>query len=77
MAPSADCAEARPFHCDSGSARTTAKDASLTAAIAMAFAIFCSLSATCCMSHARAPETTRLLQVERLHRKFLDDLLAL
>ena len=43
MEPSADCAEARPFHCDSGFARTTAKDASLTAAIAMAFAICCSL----------------------------------
>jgi hypothetical protein len=32
MAPSADCAEASPFHCDSGCARTTAKAASLTAA---------------------------------------------
>ena len=37
MAPSADCAEARPFHCDSGFARTTANEASLTAAMAMAF----------------------------------------
>ena len=39
IAPSADCAEARPFHCDRGLARTTAKDASLTAAIAMACTI--------------------------------------
>jgi hypothetical protein len=30
MAPSADWDDARPFHCDSGFARTTAKDASLS-----------------------------------------------
>jgi len=41
--PSADCADASPFHCDSGFARTTAKEASLVAAMAMAFAICDSL----------------------------------
>ena len=43
MAPSADCADAIPFHCESGLARMTAKEASLEAAIAMAFAISASV----------------------------------
>ena len=40
IAPSADCAEASPFHCDSGLARMTANEASLLAAIAIALAIW-------------------------------------
>ena len=39
MAPSADSADASPFHCVSGLARMTANEASLLAAMAMAFAI--------------------------------------
>jgi hypothetical protein len=39
IAPSADCDEARPFHCDKGFARTTANEASLVAAMEMALAI--------------------------------------
>ena len=39
IAPSADWADASPFHCESGLARMTANEASLEAAIAIALAI--------------------------------------
>lgn len=43
ITPSADCADASQFHCDSGFARITASEASLRAAMAIGLAICASV----------------------------------
>ena len=54
MAPSADCADAIPFHWESGLARMTANEASLEAAIAIAFGDFV-------FGHAQQPSCCRVV----------------
>jgi hypothetical protein len=70
IAPSADCADASPFHCDSGLARMTANEASLAAAIAIALPIcwsvmpssrpaaaLCEKASSCSAQEFTAPDT--------------------